>query len=724
MTHRSARVLLVFAFCTFIPGRARGDGPLHLIGSAVYELDPAPAATTVARFHITADSDLGDVTIADAPQVVVGSGGTASVLAQAVRPMLVAEKGRHWTLDLTIDGGLLPPAGTFSVHLTISGKQVRAGAFTQALTVQLVRPYAALRLTGTFLATRELSLVGAVDTACDGVTLTETSHRFDALQLSSAKPAPSIQSGTRIAVSVVPTLPERIERGKSAKISCSVEGTTSPGTATGTIVVSGAGLAAPVDVPFEIRTRRTVAWLVLTMVAGLAVGWVLRVGVKDAVARNRARLDVAEALRRVDATIDACADVAAADKLKKLRAELAMLLQEKDPGAAAKKLAAIQDAIDATRRDLDGRLTTVRSAIDASRAVLKRLENLPGSLATAAGKAASAVTQAEQVLASGDARTAQDLLSKADAVIAETLSVSAVQWCDEAGAALKKLSEVIPTSSDYGTADPIEAANGGIDALRSAATSEKDIAKLLEIAHGAVLAQYRVAFAARRGTLAELDAVLTLSTTADDLTELRAHLERLAVAPLTDPVRFLQAVSDVAVHLAQDTRTLVIGILKTESIPVDVANPLGERRLAEAVRAASRVRAAQQEQLYGKRAGPEPELAPAKVRTERALEDWSAITAVLAHGGAEAVRSVASSAGSAFRVPDLPPIVVKTRAALLLAETVQAILGGVLSVTLGLYLFSDGFVGDSRDLYRVFAWGLTADLSLEGLLASLAKIQK
>ena len=201
--------------------------------------------------------------------------------------------------------------------------------------------------------------------------------------------------GTPASGQLKPSLPaSAASAGQALKVAFSPKDF-SVGTATTKVVVDSPDFKAPLSFEVEVRTKRSWVWLVLTVLAGIAVGFFLRVFLTHRLELGAGQDRAAELLLTVSSEVERTPDetfrTAVYEETASLKAVVAMD-KSADINAAVTKLEA---KLAAALLDLRNRLEQVRAEVKGAAEVAVTAGVLPGSMRPALSVLRE---QAEQVL--------------------------------------------------------------------------------------------------------------------------------------------------------------------------------------------------------------------------------------------------------------------------------------------------------------------------------------
>jgi hypothetical protein len=244
--------------------------------------------------------------------------------------------------------------------------------------------------------------------------------------------------------------PQKIEPGKSARYGVTTHGEFPVGMTTGKIIVRSDNLAAPVQVDYTVYIRRSLVFIAICAIAGIALGWLVRIRLPAMQARDQS---AAEASKIMAALNDAAAKIPDLQ----FRNEIAVAADALRKGAASSDSKTITDASAAARqalvtaeKNLADRQKVVADALIPLHELLDQSWNLPKAVNAQLEAARRAANKALELLNARDVAAADDLDKHELQHELKTLANMASAWRKNAGLYLKALIDDRPSVSDDG----------------------------------------------------------------------------------------------------------------------------------------------------------------------------------------------------------------------------------------------------------------------------------
>jgi hypothetical protein len=461
-------------------------------------------------------------------------------------------------------------------------------------------------------------------------------------------------------------------------------------------------LASPVKVEGELRVRRSTSWILLLSLLGALVGFLARGALKRLVDSSAARYALARGAEDLEAELAAHADGVLHDALTETRRGL------EDQGAgllgadeARGRLERAQEALRAALVDLAARRSSLQAQVQKLSWIATAPWSLAGEVATPAAALGAAASGARRDLALDDVSGGAERLRLQLVAALAALASAGRTWQRRA------LEDLAPPWWPVLDGEP-DLAPAFEDASRSLGRAlPAELPLALDDLLAALLAALQLLHEQRSGLASLASAVLaqaraTVSRVAA-LLDGEAEVEALAVAlEAVDP----QA-PEAALARTREALAAVAANLRARSDSAVVAGALEGRRFVDA---AERLATAAARRLTARTTGAGPEvealaevrLLPAPVldgRPSRLVEPLLA-----APGVGPALRPLTRRRAEAWR-------------AWLLSRLMQFAVTTALIAVVGFFLFLDGFVGTPAELAKVFFWGFSLDLGLDGIVS-------
>lgn len=644
-----------------------------------------------------------------------------TALRRAIAAKLVPSgEGQGPGIELEVRLAALPQPGTYDVLLDL-----RQGAERQLLKVQLLVPEAQLRVQATPLVERVVGLTGEAKSVVSPFVLSETSRRSRVTSLS-VQPASPPMSGERVVVGHLEFQPGEgsagmVPLGGGVSIPYAASGDFPLGTVRGSVELRSPQLAAPLSVPYEVRTRRTRWCILLLLAGGLLMGYLTRTGLKYLVDLNEKRLQ-REALRlRIQGELASHPDALFQDSLKKALT----LLDE----AAEREVQTLADAVaEAERRraqaeqKLEERHARAQATLDELTQRLETSGSLPPGVQQRVLQALEELAALRALLEGGNVLEVTEREARLVTRLGGELVTELRQWSAWAGDAVERLREApLPLRKGDQPAfqarlDQLQAAVGELplDAARP------EFAPLLEHTHKARVMFQNTATSLRMKVARTLKGV-------------RAHLEGSGVA-LGDLDQQAGAWSQTRTQSAEEELDWVLENARAAQRVLDAATveQLGpnvtpearvlieERRYVELAALVARLKRLPVVGPGGTFGGPIPHppqggpVAPVGVEPPITFTDAPIAVVRTLSGLARVIRFLhePSPASTAYA---------RSLWGLLWAKAARTAIAAIGILVVGYLLFQEGFVGTPQEMATIFVWGFTIDVSVDALTDVLTK---
>ncbi|MCK6545533.1 hypothetical protein L6R52_06660 [Myxococcota bacterium] len=492
---------------------------------------------------------------------------------------------------------------------------------------------------------------------------------------------------------------DELGSGGVAHVPCRITSPFELGTVTGALRINAANRAAPLDVPFEVRTRRHPWVLLLFLALGLGLGFYVRRILEPRLAQGRSGLALAKlrqevfelAERHPDEAMRAAAAIA-----------LAAIARAQDDGTPA--------ALDAASAEVKRVIEEARSKLSTARdALVPRLTDALGALAQprildpvvdhAVRAARTTAKRAEERLAAGDVTGAEREL-RATFVAA---SQSMTSWSRDRDVQLRSRLAAHGAIADLpATAEPISPlviSSGQELALALDSASASDV-KLGEALDRPLRAFAREAFPAH-ATLVASGLLRPETTTSFGAS--RLALERALEKP---PMPSEQLAEDGALRVAKtlaawlERAVLEVAAKRgfTEAEVTALQPKLTAGAWRDAVAAVTKAPKAQ---------GSAPDAAANAAAAAAAEATVPEPRAPQPNERVELVQPIPRDV--LVDVPKLEALVRRTSLGLSLAAAFALLV-------IGYFIFADTFVGTGRDLLAAFLWAFTTDVGFGAVL--------
>jgi hypothetical protein len=701
---------------------------VELPGGRVYEVRVASDVETLWVALIPAQGGTLEGLGIDQTPVDVGLGSRhESALLKAFNAKLVpASKEQSPGIELVSQLAQLPQPGTYDVSLTL-----RQGTESQLLKLQVIVPEAQLRVRAPLLVERVIGLDGEAEATQTPLTLSETGGRSRATQLS-IQPISAAVSGDHAVTGHLAFTAEGgqpvgtvvLPPGGTASLTYAPLGEFPLGTTKGTVEVTAPQLKTPLAVTYEVRTRRTAAWLFLLLVGGLLAGYLTRTWLKYRIDLGEKRVALESLHQRIVEEQSRSPD----EKLQEaLKGALALLSQARD-----RDLKELSDAVtEAEKRlmqaleDLARRRAEAQLSLGEQAHLLDVRWSVPASIQAQLEKARGELAASQKALAAGDVVAANRLREALFTGLAAETGKELLRWRDRVDAVLARLREApLPLrKEDRLVVTPrFEQIHNAVWQVPLDA-AEPELRSMLEGTHAA-----RVLL---RNTAAQLQSHVrrVLQSVRDVLVDNDVPLEKVEQAitawrQAPEPVEeALEWIGDQSASVERVLNAVTVERLGT--VPDAEVRPLvDERRYVEL--AAIVVR---RKRASGALSPPLPFGASGAVLPPATAAAAVQTPVVPAVAFTDAPGAALWGAGGLSRVVELfwgpAPVPARPYAlaygALLRAKAARTLIVGIAIVGVGYLLFAEKFTGTAQDMAGVFVWGFTIDVSVDALADILSK---
>lgn len=664
------------------PAAAQVDEPSSVTPSVTTATLPASSSAKLVYPLLVVGPAPTDAVI---DEVTLGGAAVDPSVADAIEATIDARK-----LTLSVMADEVPEQGTYSVLLSVT-----TGVDQLPLTVTFTRP--AVTLTGPTTLTLvrtigpDLPWLAQVLQTPDSDPV-KTSLRVDSGRLLTASSAP--QDAVEPSVTATPTV-------HSDAATLDLSATTNEddlGSFTRTVDVVSPQLGAPRTITIEVRNRLSLIWIGAILVLAVIVGWLVRTllpWIVAGVSRSRARIVLQQRLHTL------LADVPDADVAKVVRA------QERRVSRWFVRASTIDDAA----RTVEGALTDLETRISGQDARRRRLAN-------AVRHRKSELTSVTENLS-----TVRRNLDRAKKELTARDARAAEGSIDEALSLAQHVGQEVD------------------DALRYAAGDMADLTRAV----GTRTLGAQGTLARRLTVLAERLAVPDAPQQTEEavrVDRVDASLDRTHVALQTLETGVLPALNGVADEAAWVARHQTNSAGTSQAVASIVAESENLRTAATAQPAPAFQEQAQHLQaLNSAYAQLLNEIYPAGPGRDSAMSGLNTgdVQQAIAGSHLSSTRSSDLGVADAGTPPvagtpylDATPVSARVWFGTLPAQAatfafsasgfaIHAVVAGLLVLASGYALFAAQWIGTYTDVYQVFAWGITVDISLAGLIATVTK---
>jgi hypothetical protein len=646
---------------------------------------------------------------------VTGPNGAGSVPDAAFSVAVAPPRGRGPAINLTIRTDLARTPGNYTVLLASRSVGRRRQTGELSVTVQLAAAQVSVPTRLHIDQTR--GLVGTRSETRNDSTrfvVEETSARraIPALRVVQVE-RPNTTTGENTGVidfpREVPILPGQLRR-----LRYDVRGRFPLGTTTGTLALSAPQLGDDITVPYEVTVKRAPWTLLALLVAGIVVGYAVRVLLAGHIEIGLARVKVQQVRARIDREMrPGHGDAEFRSAVQDIRSTLdeeagAGHSAQQIADAALKASAALDEALTA----LKARATAVETSLTRFQGVLFKQWALPAPVTVALAHGRATYKAAATALARGDVGSAAAL---ADAIpdLGTTLAEFGRSWQSQAALladAMHEAGDVLaldlqaaetPLREKIGTEVPAD-----LDAALASLTA---LSNTLRTALVAVSTQIVPAADHVQQALAPEDGASDVGIARADLATV------LQSEPVSRPDAVAQALDRLSsrirdAKLASERRTAerasaLLAVARAEARATAAENdepgldPRTAAHLLAAFAGELQDAAAAAPPDNGDASpppAPQPSAPTLPTQTVEGVEPAPAVTAPTILSG-----------------PELSPAA--TRRQLALDRLLQTVLVGAILVWIGYVFFEDRYVGTDTDMLGVFLWAFGLDIGLAAI---------
>lgn len=625
--------------------------------------------------------------------------------------------GRGPSVHLDVDTNPALPAGAYKVSMRV---RLREPAAPRGRTVTLEVRIAAAQLKppATVQITRTLPLHGDARVVVGPLVLRESTGRSRVTGIDLLAGAATTNAGEQRGGTITAQADQPISPGGRLAVPLQTSGGFPVGVANGTLTIDAHELASPVEVNYEIVTRRGKALLWLLLIGGVAAGWGTKEFLARRIARKERRAEGLELLRTLEDSRVQHPDATFDGKLLSLATRVETKL-DGEPDPLKTVLEGVQTELAAAEKELSDRAAAVGARLAAARSAVEGGWTLPPRIAAVLQAAAPKLAALSSKLRDGYVGDVDEELRQLSLTLVRDLRGEFDRWRMAAdGLALST------AGSSLAKAAP---------AVTAAATAAHTAIELVAGDRAAALATELEHIAAARAAIDDLLMELRLAIDVVVRQVLDAHGTDGPSA---------QAVS--AAHAAMASALRDAGVQEPDRIAV----PNQAREALETAMTAA-IRAAQRE--HGGAAGVVDE---ALAKGDFAAAAKAAVLAAPGTGGEEvrqksraatAERSagtVALEGGPLIRATHAPAVrsgrpasltvghrvtgrpaqaLRETRKSLDLLRAVRDALLAAAVIVAGYLLFTDGWTGTTDDIVKVLAWAYGANVSAAFVTETLTR---
>lgn len=721
-------------------------------GSAAAQAGPLVELPAGDRYQLQAAGDRAELPIPIEPAAGVAAGELEATLFDARQ----GERREAVFLDAFRVAVAAPEAGhgpVLRVGVEL-GPEISAGAYQllvdlrhpptsrrQRLALEVLHPAARVRPPGPLVVERVDPELAAPRVVAPALELRETSGRSHlrhaTLRQVAARTADRRPVAGRLIFDRVPP----IAPGGASEAPYRVAGDFPLGTASGVLELTSPQLESPLEIGFEVRSRRPRWWLLSAVVLGLLCGYLLRTGIQSWVELSELRVRGEELLREIGRERALHVDAGFRTTLDETAEALRGAVESCDRTDLADTVRTSEEQLRAAQADLARRRDEVETELAELQAVVEIPWHLPEAATEPVIQARWQLRAATAELKRGRIESAREAGRDSAERLEEALRKAAEVWCrneldrlarfrssslpllaparEALGLARERLKGVRARDSTVGVHDLLPAIDRAQVQLTYLA---EDLVRQIRATAETVLEL--IDPKAETGS----EPVVTLRTT---LEELRGKVEVSAESP----GEVLDLLAEHHLKLEAKLRAAIVDRCAGE-LPAEVKQHLEHHHFIEAARAAAECPTAEErkraaplglrgggdvyrEALSGSARGeggeaeerrwPEPEPLPAArvaPAREPATPGWRREPVALEWAAVDGRRSARS-----WRQ-------------LLSLKLGRWVLSAVLLLVIGYLFFAEGFVGSWRELALIFFWAFGLDVGVDAVTEAAGKLRR
>jgi len=466
-------------FLSIIACAARADDPLAISGATERPI-PESATTVTIDFPLKVDASVTQPPRIDVVSVSLdGKQWPADGFTARVE-ILKAGAG---LLRLTVDPAKVNEPGKYGLTLMSSPAEANppAGAISLLIPVTLTRAAGELRMTSPLRVNRTIYLPWVWDCAKPHTASISEISRHAAVKPYGKEWRADLSNGNTPAGHLTVTVSDRLDAGRQYAASLSAAGVDGLGAATGTLSIRAPQLSTGVfEQAVEVTSRVSLFWLFVTLLAGIAAGYAVRVRAEQKRLRAEALLDASPQRKAVQ---DLIARTAESDDSRLLFAALRPLEQKMADESATPEQ--IRAAAAQAKGAADKIVTDATTRMEQTKAKLAELKTTAGSPDQYADKVmelVAAITErlrnVENQLGDGQVRAAKKELEDIENDLARELPNALTQWRVDVRDALGRLGSWPDIATHQPSVDDAQAALKALNPTSDARTSLKAAAEL------------------------------------------------------------------------------------------------------------------------------------------------------------------------------------------------------------------------------------------------------
>ncbi|MFC3685988.1 hypothetical protein [Hydrogenophaga luteola] len=346
---------------------------------------------------------------------VSGTLGRTKGLLEAMRPSLEDIPGnRGKSILISVEKGATAyRPGTFNVTLDVDEQKPKGTSHIQtiALTVQVPAPEVRAQPFSVHVVRQLDGSDSVIPSVLEFKELTSQAAARD-LSISVLRDTvpPVLADSGKLVIK-----PSKItlHPGEATEVKVGVDGDFPMGETTGKLEARSPDLAAPLQVAFKVKVTRTIWWAVLATVAGVFVGWLVRVKLKMRLETAAALTAASKLIGDMDEELTRSADPDFAIEVQRIRKGLLDASDGAKPVDVDKATATAREELSKQRKALDDRLAPVASSMQELRELSAEAHRVPSNAAMASQRLGALFGVAEAALQARDAKAAAAALGAA-----------------------------------------------------------------------------------------------------------------------------------------------------------------------------------------------------------------------------------------------------------------------------------------------------------------------
>ncbi len=630
-------------------------------------------------------------------------------------PESLALSDPRYAAAITITATNVEQQGLYLLHL-----EAAAGANVEVLSVQLERPAAQLQPVPEIVIRQRRLLAWMWKEEATPLVLHEIGRRSRLTDVR-IQPVPAGgNAGTADGSIGVQLLPATLAPGLSASPQLAAVGRFPLGQSQRSLEVVAPQLAAPLPLTVRVDVRQHPGLIVLLSLAGLALGFLLRVFLARRVQVSEARLRVFTMLEDAARRRAERPDARFQARVEPLERTLREAVRLSDPAAIDAAIAAFATALQQEFKNLDAARAAAESGINALAEVVSRRWSVPPAMAAALERAAATLDETRRLNEAYNVSDAQTRLSDALSTLTAELDPIVTDWRDTVNAALRRLGAApLPLSVTVAVVPALTALGERLDRVPAHlnpganAGAIEEACTAVDVARSSLRSFLQQLCAWMTSARDEVASALGQPGAADAMPELTAFVTELGEAIDAGPERAIELLVPARLDAAdQALAKAITGYLDTLAL---APTPEVEGALAKRdYRLAARLAHALQGPAMAGTAVQVAVAAPA------ALAPWIA-PAVTPPSARHDVRVLTAAAPLTQPVAVTAPGTLRT---LLVAKGLRAGLAAIGISGVGFLLFESTFVGTPADIARVMLWAFGLDVTVDVLTTQAGQLFK